>query len=265
MAEQIEGAQSDIGQQMAQLHAAASRGDDNGALNQAQTQLAGLANLKRDLARKDAPSLAAMRAAVAASVAVAQLLVQQVQSAPASSASASVALAQASIAARASVTDFMHAYYDQHVFDRWLTFASNEDEEEYRKREAERQREIAKAMAEHTPAGDLRANRLSIEQLKDAGAHGADRSSKYKPLLEGLEARGSKLSAQIDESKSPDPAQIQAEAASAAEDKALADAVTPEVLATLRAAKIAVADPGKDGSGVTARAVNAPVTGRAPG
>lgn len=97
-----------------------------------------------------------------------------------------VSMRQASEAARASASSFAHDYYDRRMFDSYLKFASVEDEDEYRRREQERKQAIEKALAERTPEGDLRALDLSIEQLKDAGAHGAKRSPDYQPELDNM-------------------------------------------------------------------------------
>ncbi len=236
---------------------AVAHGGDGSALAHAKLQLSTLSRLQRRIGDASAGNLSALRGEVMATVAATQALAQQANVAGTQTYStAQVALQRASEGARVSVTSFMHGYYDRHEFDRYLTFASDEDKDEYRKREQDRKKAIDAAMAEHTPEGNLRANRLSIEQLKDAGAHGADQSSKFKPLLEGLEADGSKLSMQIDATKSTAPVRTQART-TVAEDKALADAVTPDVLATLRATKVAISDERQDGHGITARATDA--------
>lgn len=252
---QIAGAQSDIEKRLEELSEAVAHGGDGGALAQAMAQLHALSRLQRRVADASAGSLASIRNEVAASVAATQALAQQSSPSPTPSfQSAQVALQQASEAARSTTKQFMHDFYDRHVFDPYLKFVSAEDEDEYRRREDERKHAIEKALAEHTPEGNLRANQLTIEQLKDAGAHGADKSSRFKPMLQGLEDNGSKLSAQIDAAKSVDPGKRQdGEAAAAVKDKAPNDAVTPEVIATLRAAKVAIADQNQEGHGVTAR------------
>jgi hypothetical protein len=88
-------------------------------------------------------------------------------------------LQQASAAAHQTVSDFERDFYERRAFDPYLRFASAEDEEAYRRREADRKAAIDRAMAERTPEGNLRANRLALDQLEDAGAHGADRSPEY--------------------------------------------------------------------------------------
>jgi hypothetical protein len=182
----IAGAQSDIESKLTELRNALASAQGGLAVTQAESQLRGLSTLQQRISVATASGLSAIRGEVTATVAATQVLVQQAQ-AGAASQSAQVALTQANEAARSSVKDFMHDYYDQKKFDRYLQFASTEDEQEYRKRETERRREIEKAQAEHTPEGTLRANQLSIDQLKAAGAHGANRSPEYQPMLDGLE------------------------------------------------------------------------------
>lgn len=176
------------------------------AITQAEAQLRGLALLQKRVDSASPASLAAIRAEVAASVAATQSFVQQMQGAGSAVTAEKAALQQASEAARGSVTDFMHSYYDEHKLDRYLQFASVQDEEEYRKREEERKRAIEKAQAEHTPDGDLRAVELSIEQLKDAGAHGADKSKDYQPTLDGLNKSADNLQAEVDKQRELRPA-----------------------------------------------------------
>ncbi len=165
----------------------------------------GLALLQKRIDTASPANLAAMRAEVAASVAATQSFVQQVQGAGSALTTERAALQQASEAARGGVTDFMHAYYDEHKFDRYLQFASMQDEEEYRKREEAYKHAIEAAMAEHTPEGNLRAARLTIEQMKDAGAHGADRSPDFKPMMDGLNKNADNLQTQIDQQRRVEP------------------------------------------------------------
>jgi hypothetical protein len=231
--------------------------------------LRGLSQLQQRIARADAGGLSAIRAEVAASVAATQTLVQQTQMGAASAQSAQVTLRAASEAARGSVTSFMRDYYDDHVFDRYLRFASVQDEEEYRRREEQRHRAIDEAHAEKTPQGDLRALDLSIEQLKDAGEHGARRSSKYQPLLDRMESSRQQLATQMaaaGQSQSHGAAtadNLSPPVRSGPSDGKSSDAtpqapLPPDVLARLRAAQVTVADQSQEGHGVTARTTPAP-------
>ena len=195
--------------------------------------------------------LSAIRAEVAASVAATQALVQQTQSGSSLVLSAQAALVAASEAARRTTTDFMHDYYDRHLFDRYLKFASTEDEEEYRRREQERKAAIEKAQAEHTPQGDLRANKLAIEQLKDAGAHGADQSPDYKPELDRLKGSQTSLERAIGQ-----PAKAAAQDRISAATSGTADApgnagLSPDLIAGLK--NVGITPPSQiDGHGVAA-------------
>jgi hypothetical protein len=148
--------------------------------------LQGLSQLQQRIANAGPGDLISIRAEVAASVAATQALAQQTQPGTTAFQSAQLALYEASAAADRSVRDFTRDFYERRIFDPYLKFASAADEEAYRQREAERQREIEKARAEHTPEGELRAVNLSIDQLDDAGAHGADRSPEFKPHKDAL-------------------------------------------------------------------------------
>jgi hypothetical protein len=156
------------------------------AIDQAQNQLRSLARLQQRVTRADIGGLVAMTNEVAASVAATQAVVQQAQEGAGAAQSAEAALVTASANSRRAVSDFERDYYERHVFDRYLRFGSLEDEEAYRRREEERRQAIERAKAEGTPEGNLKANELAIDQLKDAGAHGADRCPEYKRDLDGL-------------------------------------------------------------------------------
>ncbi len=92
-------------------------------------------------------------------------------------------------------------------FDPYLRFTSKDDEETYRKREAESRRAIDAELAKHTAGGDLTANALAIRQLRDAGRHGADASpdfaatnaslqKSYRDLRQSMAATGQSTEAQ---------------------------------------------------------------------
>jgi len=160
-----------------------------------------------------------------------------------------VALEQASQASRATTAAFMHDYYERKMFEPYLRFASLNDEEEYRRREDERRRAIEKALAEHTPEGNLRANQLAIEQLKDAGAHGADKSPQYQPTLKSLTGAGNALASQIAAAKGEGQS---SDVAAEPTDKANPSSQVPEdVIARLRAAKASAADDLAKGHGLS--------------
>jgi hypothetical protein len=216
------------------------------AITQAEAQLRGLALLQKRVDHASPASLAAIRAEVAASVAATQSFVQQMQGTGSAVTAEKAALQQASNAARGSVTDFIHDYYDQKKFDRYLQFASVEDEQEFRRREEERKRAIDKALAEHTPEGNLQANKLAIDQLKDAGAHGADRSPDYQPTLDRLGHANHDLSKAINGAQNQTV--VKSAAASLDPDAAQTPpaAISPEVIARLRCAQVSAASAPSD-------------------
>jgi hypothetical protein len=207
--------------------------------------------LQRRIGDAGAGNLSALRGEVLATVAATQALAQQanVTGTPPFQ-TAEVALQRASEGARVSVTSFMHDYYDRHEFDHLLTFTSNEDREEYRKREEERKKAMDTAMAEHTPQGDLKAANLSLDQLNDAGAHGADKSDIFQSWKKSLTEKRDHLAGAINQ-------QEHATAASTSKlirpdplkDVKADPAAEPDALAGLRAAGVIVAPKG-EGHGV---------------
>lgn len=154
----------------------------------------------------------------------------------------------------------MHDFYDRHVFDSYLKFTSGDDEEEYRRRAEERKHAIEKAMAEHTPEGDLRAANLSLDQLNDAGAHGADKSAAFNGWKKAITERRDNLASVIDQQ------QHSADATKTVQPDPLKDVkpdqnASPEALAGLRAAGVVIAPEG-EGHGVTAASGQSTAIGR---
>lgn len=228
---------------------------DPSLIAQAEGQLGALMALQRKLDAATPATLAMIRADIAATVAASQSLAQQARAAGSSAGASSAAdLGTASQAARATVNDFTRDFYERKIFDPYLKFSSAEDEEKYRRDEAERRKQIEQALALHTPEGDLRANTLAIEQLKDAGAHGADQSPAYQETLAGLVATRDQLSAQIEASSHSEIKQARTDAvdAPAAKDAASV-ALPPGLLSTIQAAKMKVADQHQEGHGLTQR------------
>ncbi len=162
--------------------------------------------------------LAALRAEIASAVAATLAYTSQVSSATIASQATTAqqaALHEASANVRQSVSDFTRDFYERRIFDPYLRFTSAEDEEAYRRREEERRLAIDKAQAENTPEGNLRANRLAIEQLRDAGAHGADRSPEYRRRMDELVRSGDALDTAIGASRTTSAAQNERPAPSA--------------------------------------------------
>lgn len=190
-----------------------------------------------------------MSAEISGIIASAVSAARTIQTATASNGGAT-ALAAASQAAREAASDFQDAYFKQRKFDPYLTFASEEEERAYRKREEERQKEIEKAMALNTPEGDRRAAQLAKEQLLDAGAHGADRSPDYQPLLDKLTSSNAELAAQIETTKSQEVASAVPQKADPLDAPAVASPIPPELLASLRAAGVKVPDQHGTGHGI---------------
>lgn len=162
------------------------------AAAESESRLASLQALRSEVATADLLTLAGLGNAITASVAAARAIVQQVTEAATSPALA-IGLKRATAEARQQVTSFLHDYYDRKMFDPYLRFSSPEDEEAYRKREAERCEAIETALARNTPQGTLEATRLSMDQLNDAGAHGADRSPDFQKRHDTLADKQAEL------------------------------------------------------------------------
>jgi hypothetical protein len=213
-------------------------------------------NSLRDQLVGGAKDVTALRADIASAVADIRAYTSQIGAATgatqgtSSEKAAQIALREASMASRQTVSDFERDFYQRRIFDPYLRFASASDEETYRQNEAERQREIEKARAEHTPEGDLRANQLALTQLEDAGTHGAKRSPDYAKWHSELQDRGRALASAIDGSHHPAVATARADQRDSVKPDAT---VSPEVLAALRDAGVTVADQSGSGHGVTSR------------
>ena len=226
-------------------------GGDAAALGQAEGLLQNLNGLQRRLEHAGPGALAAIRAEVTAAVTSSQASAQLARTSAAMAQAAEVALHAASAAAHQRVEDFTRDFYEHKIFDPYLRFDSGKDEAEYRHREAERLRQIEAAKAENTPDGNLRALRLAKEQLLDAGAHGADKSADYRPLLDGLNADADRLAATMRVARGPATNEV---------DAALADAPAPTrrdtdplaAASRLLASGVVVADAGA-GHGVADR------------
>lgn len=248
---QLEMASNELETQLQALRLTASPAIKE-ALDRGASQLSTLNALRDQLVSgAKGASLDALRASVASAVADIRAYTSDARIAAAAAQGTSpqaeaVALQQASDAARTNVTGFMSDYYDQHIFDRYLTFNSTSDREEYRRREQERHGAIDMAFAEKTAEGDLRASELSIDQLKDAGAHGATRSPLYQPELKRLETGQRELAHQL-------ARQGKVTQQTVSDTSQGTSAVPPELIAQFKAANVALADPAQDGHGVSAR------------
>jgi len=169
------------------LDAAASQGD-SAVLASADAQRQELAALLRAIAATGPAGLAAIRAAVAATATTSATIVQQARAS--ASAADAAELAESRIASRATVQALVS---DLHRFDPYLQFASEQDETEYRHREAERRAYIEHQHAKATPEGDLNAAGAAVGQMVDAKAHGADQSPEFGQRWNRLAAATDRL------------------------------------------------------------------------
>ncbi len=209
----------------------------------------------RDQLVGGAKDVTALRASIASAVADIHAYTSDARNAAAGTLQGGTAramtLQQASEAARNTTTDFVHEFYDRHEFDKYLKFASADDQEEYRQREAERRKAIEDALAKHTPQGDLGAANLTLEQLKDAGAHGATSSPAYNGWVEKVTKARDDLASKIAE-KAPGQARTTPSATDALDTVKPTAAVSPDLIAALRSTGVVVADQNASGHGVNA-------------
>jgi hypothetical protein len=127
-----------------------------------------------------------MRGEVAATAAGATALAQHLSNSAGNEANTHQLAAHAK-EARATIEKLGNALFKERVLDPYLQFASAEDEEAYRKRERERQKEIDRATALGTPEGLRLATQIMREQVDDAKAHGADRSPDMPAIEQQLQ------------------------------------------------------------------------------
>ncbi|MBS0473082.1 MAG: hypothetical protein JSR60_18575 [Proteobacteria bacterium] len=246
----LDAAQRALAAQLDYLRAADTQHLHGDIIGQGGAKLLQLSKLRDQLVSgaNGVPS-AALRASVASALADIRAYTSEARNAAsaangsATEQSTSLTLATASEDARKAATGFMDDYYKRHIFDKYLEFTSAKDEEDFRRREAERQAAIEKALAENTPEGNLRAIRLERDQLRDAGAHGAERSPEFKKLDDDLAKRENALSGCL---AKPYKNETQAKADPLAGLQPAAD-VPPEVLASLRNSGLVM--PNQDGLG----------------
>lgn len=249
-------AQAQLATELAELRNSAPFSEGLAAV---EGQLAALASVQQRLATGTVPA-AALRSEIAASVSASATAIQQAKASASGDRAERVGLDAARAQAQATVEDFTDAYYGRRIFDPYLRFASSEEEDAYRRREEDRRIAIEAARAEGTPEGDLRAAQLAREQLLDAGAHGADASPEYQPMMDRLDRTIANLEPVVAQDRqraeapslpAPDPF-----------DSIEASPTDPTVIAAFQATGVVVADPSQTGHGVTATTPSGPAQGR---
>lgn len=150
----------------------------------AQSQLLKIGQLLRAIGGADAPTLAAMQASVTGLIAETQSIAQQGRDATGQGEIGEAQFAAVNARTRDTVQRISDELFERKIFDPYLRFANAEEEAEYRKREAEREAYIKRELAKGTPEGNLNASTAVVDQIKDAGRHGADQSPDYQRLLD---------------------------------------------------------------------------------
>jgi hypothetical protein len=231
--------------------AALSRIDgDPSALAAAQLQSQALAGLSLQIATADARALPGMRAEIMAAIAATSSVAQQASTSPAVAALPDAEARRA--AARQTIQSVAHDIFERKVFDPYLEFASAKDEEEYRKRERERDALVLDQLAKGTPEGTRLATDATIAQIEDAGAHGADRSPGFAAKLAA--ARNARDVLREQQPNSPD---MQVEHSSPPEQTATDSTELDEIAAVLQSSGVAhsYTSSGSQGHGLANRAM----------
>lgn len=155
----------------------------NGGTSHAQSQLQALAQLQRQVGTADVASLLSLRSTVSATVAETQAITQMSRDRANSTDNDSAeALGQRMHRLRGSMDALHRDLFEEKVLDPYLQFDSARDEEEYRKREQERDGEIKRLNAVGTSEAMAKAAAIMTNQLDDAKAHGAAASPDFAAL-----------------------------------------------------------------------------------
>ena len=173
-----------VAAQFALEGALAELAGNSGALGQAQLQLAMLATLRQQIGTASPATLSAMSNEIVAAVAQAHSVIQLGRANVANSEASS---ASTTAKARQLVQSVADDIFRQKLLDPYLEFGSAKDEEEYRKREKERDAEVKRLLALETPEASRQAVALLDQQLADAENHGAGRSPDFANLRQRLQ------------------------------------------------------------------------------
>lgn len=106
-------------------------------------------------------------------------LLVQVSAQTKGSAALAGAVSTASANTRLEAQNLARDVFDRRIFAAYLRFASPEDEEAFRRREAEARAYIDAQLARRTPEGDLNAGGGMMGYMLDAHAHGAGDSPEF--------------------------------------------------------------------------------------
>jgi hypothetical protein len=172
-------AQVSLETQLAELN---RTGENQNLATECTAQLGALYALQNGIVAATATMLSNLRVEVTATVAASAVTVKQVQAALNSGvASESAQLAASSATTRRELLTMHSDLFERRIFDKYLTFTSEEDEQAYRRREAEGRRYIEQQLATNTPEGNLNAAGGTIDRMLDAHTHGAGDSPEFMP------------------------------------------------------------------------------------
>lgn len=227
---QLLAAQFDLETVVAKLTSAGASADA------AQNQIQFLVGLQRAVGSANPVALAQMRSEITATVNAAQAVVQQTRAA-ASADDRVLDIRDVTRATRQTIENVAQDLFEKKKLDPYLQFVTEQDEATYREREAKRQAYIKRELAKGTPEGALNAANASVDQINDAGAHGAERSPDYEVLKQtATDARDAQLAA-LDRS-TPGPQKLGDANAPGATTAPTSDFDLTEIAAVFKAAGV---------------------------
>jgi len=215
---QVLAAQYGLESSLASLAAAGAQTDE------ALSQMQALGDLQKQIASATPTSLTFLRGDVASVAAACRTLAQEARAAGLSERHSESPSARA----RATIRRLAGDLFERRVLDPYLQFASPEEEDAYRERERTRRDAIERALARGTPEGQREATRLTSDQLRDAGQHGATASPDFSRMQREADAARAALDA-----VAPNQEQVDRRSETASTADALDD-----VVAALRAAGV---------------------------
>lgn len=157
-------------------------GGDPALIAETRMQMSGLAELRQQIALSSGSALTSLRADINAASGASASAAQQARAAATNAAAANANLTPAE-RARANIEAVQRDLFENRVLDPYLQFKSAEDEAAYRKRERENKEAMDRESAKGTLQGDRNAAAILERQILDAGAHGANASPDYAPML----------------------------------------------------------------------------------
>ena len=227
-------------------------GGDPAIIAETRMQMPGLAELRQQVAVSSGSALISLRADINAASGASASAAQQARVAATNAASSMAADAIKRAEARQAIMSIGQDVFEQKVFDSYLRFSSAEDEAAYRKRERENKEAMDRESAKGTLQGDRNAAAILERQILDAGAHGANASPDYAPMLTQVRDAKAVLMQPVQQASAKSATQDAGRAPDASARPQPLASELDDVLATLKAAGVTTdAGVGQGGHGLT--------------